>query len=188
MKFFSTISPFFLRTIRTHIINLCQGFAKIGKWYNKNITFTVNKLAIIAMVLIGLILPRVSPAEQLPNLTETSSDSLQTPNLKNVNSLLEINQLEIINDITKPLNDVIRSFLNGGGQGSSIIPRLKSSLGGISNQADRLNGQDTFNTNTMSIGEIIDKSKEVFILIAQILVTVLETALWMLKSILGFIS
>ena len=138
------------------------------------------------MVLIGLILPRVSPAEQLQNSTENLSNPLPITNFQNINkSLLEVNQLEIINDITKPLNDVIRSFLNGG-QGS-IIPRLKSSLDGISDQAGRLSSQDTF-VGTMSTGEIIDKSKEAFILIAQILIAILETTLGILKSILGFIS
>ena len=134
--------------------------------------------------MIGLVFPRISPVAQtqsvqLGNSTENLSNPLKSPNLENINkSLSEINQLEIVNDITRPLNDVIRSFLNSG-QGSSIIPRLKASL-------DGLNSPNT--SNTMSIGEIISKSKEAFILIAQILVAVLETALWVLKGVLGWIT
>lgn len=110
---------------------------------------------------------------------------LTTPNLHEFSkSLSEINQLEIINNVTKPLNNIIESFLNGGQ--NSIIPSLKG-LSNLSNQ-----GQSIINTqnmpNNMSLGDVIDKSKEVFILIAQILIAVLETALWILKSVLGFIT
>lgn len=156
-----------------------------GKLYNKNNAFIITKIIIIATVFIGLTFPRVSPADQSQNLTKNLSSPLPIPNFENIDkSLSEINQLEIINNITAPLNNIIRSFLNGGQD--LVVPRLKSSLEGISDQTSRLNSQNTF--STMSIGEIIDKSKEAFILIVQILVAILETTLGLLKSILGFIS
>ena len=166
-----------------------------GKWYNRSIAFIItNKTVILAAILVGLVFPYVSTIAQTQPVR--SGDSIQnpvnpliTPNIQNVtNSLTEINQLEIINEVTKPLNDIIGNFLKGG-QGS-VIPSIKSGLEGLGqgqNPSSYLTRSNLPNT-TMSIGEIISKSKEAFILIAQILIAVLETALWALKSILGFIT
>lgn len=124
---------------------------------------------------------------------EVSPTPLITPNFNEISkSLSDINQLEIIKNVTKPLNDIIGGFLNGG-QGL-MLPNLHftnlniKSLGQefLSNPASSVNVQNI--SNNMNIGEIIDKSKEAFVLIAKILVAMLEIALWVLKGVLGFLT
>ena len=162
-------------------------------WYTKNIAFIItNKIVILAAIIIGLTFPWLSPVAQTQpvqsvNQTQNSLNQLPAPNIQNITkSLTDINQLQIINEVTKPLNDLIGGFLKGG-QGS-VIPSIKSGLESIGQgPSNYLNNSNLPNTN-VSIGELIDKSKEAFILIAQILVYLLEIALWVLRGILGWIT
>lgn len=99
--------------------------------------------------------------------------------------------MESLENATAPLNDIwkalskkldienlvdsIKSFLNGRTAGGTA---LKSSL------ESGLGVQDT---STVWQVQVLGIAKSAFILIANILVTVLEIVLWLLKGVLGLI-
>jgi hypothetical protein len=96
-----------------------------------------------------------------------------------VNSLSEINPLESLSKVTAPLD----SLLGGLGRYIDIKPWLpKSALDSV------LGFESTLDTvDNISIGQALRIAKSGFILVANILVTILEIVLSLLRSVLGLI-
>ncbi|MDP3696702.1 MAG: hypothetical protein Q8R55_01565 [Candidatus Taylorbacteria bacterium] len=163
---------------------------------------------IIVSILLGIVSPVVSPGVNFlsGNLFSQITSQLPTKSLPVVSppNLSEVNPMESLINATAPLNsiwkalgeklnmqglDSIKTFLNGqwirqahhktvGSVNSLQGGRaLKSSLG------SGLGGQDT-----STIWQVLGIAKSAFILIANILVAVLEIAVWLLRGTLGLMS
>lgn len=137
-------------------------------------------ITIIVSLLFGVTSPIAFLGLNLPN----SINSLQTSHklfsqVTYASSLSEVNPLESLGKVTAPLD----SLLGGLGRYTDIKPWLpKSALEGISGLEGTLDSIDN-----VSVGQVLKIAKSGFILIASILVTVLEIALRILRSVLGVI-
>ena len=130
-------------------------------------------ITIIISVFLGVTSPISSLGLNLPNRNLFSQISSKS-------SLSEINPLESLGKVTAPLN----SLLGGLGRYIDIKPWLpKSALESISGFEGTLDSIDNLST-----GQVLRVAKSGLILVANILVTVLEIALSLLRSVLGLIK
>lgn len=143
----------------------------------------ITIITIIIVSMLGIFSPIVSPGVNLSDFNLFSQVSSINSKLKK-SSLSEVNPLESLSNVTAPLDSIWETIgarlnfqdLDGGLKGflNSMDGRaLKSSLG------DSLDGQDT-STSWQVLGIV----KSALILTANILVAVLEIALWLLRGIL----
>lgn len=128
---------------------------------------------IIVTVIVSMLLGVTSPITSLwANQNLFSQISLTGP-------LSDINPIESLSKVTGPLD----GFLKGLGRYADIKPWLpKSALEGISGFEGTLDSIDN-----ISVGQVLRMAKSGFVLVAGILVTVLEIALKILRSVLGLI-
>ena len=131
---------------------------------------------IIITLIVSVLLGVTSPISYLG--INLSSQNLFSQ-ISSSNSLSEINPLESLGKVTAPLD----SMLGGLGRYIDIKPWLpKSALDGISGFEGTLDSIDN-----LSAGQVLRVAKSGLILVANILVTVLEIALSILRGILGLI-
>lgn len=130
-------------------------------------------ITIIVTIIISMLLGVTSPTFFLQTNQNLFSQ------ISSTGSLSDINPLESLSRVTGPLD----GFLKGLGRYTDIKPWLpKSALGGISGFEGILDSVDN-----MSVGQVLRIAKSGFILVANILVTVLEIALRILRGILGLV-
>lgn len=129
-------------------------------------------ITVIVSVLLGVASPIIPLGINLPSQKLFSQ-------ISSTNSLFEINPLESLGKVTAPLD----SMLGGLGRYLEIKPWLpKSALESISGL------EGTFDSiENISVGQALRIAKSGFILVANIMVTVLEIALSLLRGILGII-
>lgn len=109
----------------------------------------------------------------------SSNLSALVAQISSTSLLSDVNPIEALSRVTGPLD----GFLKGLGRYADIKPWLpKSALGGISGLEGALDGIDN-----ISIGQALRMAKSGFILVANILVTILEIGSSVLKNILGLI-
>lgn len=105
--------------------------------------------------------------------------------ISSINSLSEVKPLESLINVTGPIDGIWKAlgrYLNvPSGPDDSL--RAKSALAGRLDIKDALNRMDN-----VSIGRALGVAKSALILMANILVAVLEIALWALRGILGLIT
>ena|SRR3989344_5560686 len=133
-------------------------------------------MTIIITLIISLLLGFTSPISSLGlNLSNQNLFS----QISSVNSLSEINPLESLGKVIAPLDNM----LGGLGRYIDIKPWLpKSALESVSGFEGTLDTIDN-----ISVGQALRIAKSGFILVANILVTILEIVLSILRGILGLI-
>ncbi len=135
---------------------------------------------IIVSVLLGVISPITYLGINLPgSISSLRANQNLFSQISSTNSLSEINPLESLSRVTAPLDSLL------GGLGRYIDIKLwlpKSALEGVSRFEGTLDSIDN-----ISVGKALRIAKSGLILVANILVTVLEMALSILRSILGLI-
>ncbi len=131
-------------------------------------------ITIIVSMLLGVTSPIISFGVNLPSKNLFSQ-------ISSTNSLSDINPLKSLGKVTAPLDSLL--LLGGLGRYADIKPWLpKSALEGISWFEGTLD-----NIDNLSVAGVLMVARSGFILVANILVTVLEIALSILRGILGLI-
>ena len=152
---------------------------RAGKWYNKDTTITTISTIIVSIIL-GTVIPSISPGVNLPGQSLFSQIGSQL----STKDLLGVNPIDSLGNVTAPLDTIWKSIdsrLNEFIDSKSVnLPGpLKSTL------ESRLAVLDRF--DNLSVWQVFEIVKSAFILVANILVTVLEISLSILKSVLGLI-
>ena len=130
-------------------------------------------ITLIISVLLGVTGPISSLGLNLQNQNVFSQ-------ISSINSLSEINPLESLNRVTAPIDSLLREL----DRYIDIKPWLpKSALESVSEFEGTLDTIDN-----ISIGQALRIAKSGFILVVNILVTVLEVTLSILQGILGQIK
>ena len=140
-------------------------------------------MALIITLIVSALLGVTSPIIPLGiNLLGSTSSPQANQNLvsqSSANSLSEINPLESLGKVTAPID----SLLGGLDRYIDVRPWLpKSALESVSEFEGTLDTIDN-----ISIGQALRIAKSGFVLVANILVTILEIALSILRGILGLI-
>lgn len=104
--------------------------------------------------------------------------------INQISNLSEINPLKSLGNVTAPLDNIWRdlsSRLNIKLElPENISPEPLKSL------ENQLAVKSTL--DNVSVWQVLTMAKSAFILIAQILITVMETAIWVLKGILNYFT
>lgn len=125
----------------------------------------------------GTVIPGVSFGVNLSGQNLFS----QISSTSSLSSLFEINPLESLGKVTEPLDSML------GGLGRYLLVDIKPWL--PKSALERISGfEGTFdNIDNISVGQALRIAKSGFILAANIMITVLEIALSLLRGILGLV-
>ncbi len=169
-------------------------------WYNESTTFGIIT-TIIFSVLIGVFSPIGSLGVNfLGSIDSPQAGQNLFSQISQIKNLSELNPTEALGNVTIPFDKIlkvlgqkfnisssedIKNLLGVGSidslrDGTTVTEASKSALGG------RLALGDTL--SNISLGQALGMAKSAFILVANILVTVLEVVLWVLKGIIGLVT
>jgi hypothetical protein len=156
-------------------------------------------ISVIVSTLFGALGPIVSPGISFPGFNQIAGKNLFSQISSNLpkngfNELTtgdfsEIDPVKSLSNVTIPIDNVLRALKDKLGIGSiNDILNGKADIGALKSALDESLGSEGTSDTISNTRKALESLKTIFVLGANILIAVLETAVWIVKGLLGLMT